>query len=230
MIKLCIEWLVDVKKPLEEYRRLLSVDVEYIDEVTRQFGVRRKELAGEKLTVNNFLDLDAISTLSTAGIRTASERAAATTSAAVVKPRTAPLDVQLHCQPLKKSISFDKIYDFQFCPDEDFDHSADDDFEQGRAFNENIRNKSETETSFASDGRKRAASELSAKSTFGNAVNKSPLQFERFQFDSNDINSNPDDNYRCANEISEDDQLNLEPKMVGEFKISTIDKFRTTTV
>ena len=156
MIELCIEWLVDVKKTLEENRRgcflsMLRTSTKlFVDAV----DVARKVLVGEKLTLNHFLDRDAISIMSTAGIRTAPERAATTTSAKVVKPRTASFDITpLHCEPLKKSTSFDKIYDLQFRPDDEFDLRADDGFDQEREFNEIIRNKSKTETPFASDVR-----------------------------------------------------------------------------
>ena len=83
--------------------------------------------------------------------------------------------------------------------------------------------KSKSETSFASDVCNRTASELSVKSTFGDVVNKSPLRLERVQFDSNDENSKPENDYRSVDEIGSDDQLNLEPEMVVEFEISTID-------
>ena len=38
------------RRPLEEYRRMLSVNVKYVDEVIRRLGGRRKELAGKELT------------------------------------------------------------------------------------------------------------------------------------------------------------------------------------
>ena len=105
--------------------------------------------------------------MSAAGIRTAPERAAIAASAAIVKRRTAPLYVQLHCEPLKQSTRFDRTYDLQFCPDEEFDRSAD------AGFNRNGRSMKTFETNRK---QKRLSHRMFVIELRRNSLRKAPLE------------------------------------------------------